>query len=158
MQKRLIWAIAGLLSVLMAAFIANSVYSSLNIDVALEKQKKAESKEQKEENSSWTAEFAKKSKAGFEYPAEELQIRLDLFQSLKDQTVFRVVIGDVDEYKLFCINQIFKSADIKYSYLRSSGEIKLIITARDEEYLKKVLESLREYGINYKLDKTLVKG
>lgn len=162
MQKALLVLIPLGLSIAAVAFVSHLFFKSLDITATIPQKENLTVTNQQDQNEKsddeWIKSFAKQSKKGFEYPVTELQIKLDLLQQLKDQTVYRVVIDDLDEYKFFCINQVLKAKDIKYSYFRSKGYIKLIVTAKDEEYLKSVLLQLKEYNINYKIEQTLIKG
>lgn len=110
------------------------------------------------DNDSWVEQFAKANKADFTYPATELRIKLDLVSKMSEEKIFRVVIDDIDAYKFFCLNQVLKNNNIKYSYYKTKGFVKLVITTQDKNYLKTVLEQLLDYGIKYKIEEAIKRG
>lgn len=110
------------------------------------------------DRSEWVGRFAKQDPKDFAYPATELQIKLDLVGHMEHEKVYRIVIGDVDSYKFFCINQVLSSNGIKYSYYRTDGFVRLIIATSDRKYMEQVLSELEDYGIEYKIETTLKQG
>lgn len=106
----------------------------------------------------WIERFAKANKADFSYPAMELRIKLDLVSKMSEEKIFRVVIDQIDAYKFFCLNHVLKSNDIKYSYYKTRGFVKLVVATQDREYLKKVLSELADYGIEYTIEEAIKRG
>jgi hypothetical protein len=106
----------------------------------------------------WIQRFAHANKSDFSYPASELKIKLDLITQLQEEKLYRVVISHIDSYKFFCLNQILKSNNIKFSYYKTRGFVKLVITTKNKPYMLHVLKQLKEYGIEYRVKETIRRG
>ena len=107
-------------------------------------------------DSSWIDRLGLQSDVAYIYPASEIQVRLlsDVNIEKDESNVFRISVGVIDDYQFFCINQVFTSHNIKYSYYRVGDNIWLVVSTKDEKYLKKVLDELIRYEISYTMTKS----
>lgn len=106
----------------------------------------------------WVAELAGQKGENYYFSATELQIKLDLEQQLKQDQSFRVYVENIDGYKLFCINQVFKTNNIRYSFFKTEESIMLVVRAKNSDHLSRVLDKLKRYDIEYRVEKTFDKG
>lgn len=101
---------------------------------------------------SWTSKFSGRETPAYLYPAPELHVKLDFPKdSLAALKTFRVVVGELDPYRFFCLNQVLLAHGIDYAYYKAGGDIRLIVTTKDEAYLRSVLKELQRYEITYEL-------
>lgn len=162
MNKKVIVGAGALVGLLLFASASILIYrsvSSVNLKTTLPPEKKpTETAGNQSTKAAWVSHLAEKGTLDYLFPAAEMQIRLELIKRLKDEEVYRIVIDDIDNYKFFCINQVLSSNDIKYSYYRQGGFIRLVVTTADRAYMEAVLGELKEYGIDYTIERTLKRG
>ncbi|MGP1449878.1 MAG: hypothetical protein ACTTJS_01965 [Wolinella sp.] len=101
---------------------------------------------------SWMSRFSSKEIPDYLYPAPELHVKLSFPNAPEDVLkTFQVVVGELDSYRFFCLNQVLVAHKIDYAYYKTGGHIRLIVTTKDESYLRSVLKELRRYEISYEL-------
>lgn len=105
------------------------------------------------DDESWTSDFAQEGVGDFVYPALELDISFDLVSLEKRQKQFRVFMEEMDSYKFFCLNQVLTSNGINYAFYKNGKGIRLMVSAKSEEFLSSVLEQLKRYDIEYRIEK-----
>lgn len=107
-------------------------------------------------SASWIEKLSMQSDVAYIYPASEMQVRLlsDTNIQKEDSSIFRVSVGVIDDYQFFCINQVFMSHKIQYSYYKVGDNIWLVVSTKDEKYLKQVLDELSRYEISYTMTKS----
>ncbi|MDA3967016.1 hypothetical protein [Helicobacter sp. WB40] len=105
---------------------------------------------------SWIEKLSMQSDVAYIYPASEMQVRLlsDANIQKEGSSIFRVSVGVIDDYQFFCINQVFMSHKIQYSYYKVGDNIWLVVSTKDEKYLKQVLDELARYEISYTMTKS----
>lgn len=98
----------------------------------------------------WVKRFSTQENPPYRYPAPELHVKLDFAPAVALKT-FRVVVGELDSYRFFCLNQVLLAHKINYAYYKTEGHIRLIVTTQDESYLRSVLKELQRYEITYEI-------
>ncbi|RAX58856.1 hypothetical protein CCZ01_01280 [Helicobacter monodelphidis] len=107
-----------------------------------------------EEVTSWADGLSSGKRGSFVYPALELSINFDVTPPEAGEQRFLVMVEQLDAYRFFCLNYVLNSNGINYAYYKNGGRIQLMINARSEQYLKSVLEQLKQYEIQYQLQRT----
>lgn len=124
-------------------------------DAHLEKYQEIINPEQKNIESTWIEKLDNNKKSDYyTYITKEIDIKLNPYSMEKKETMFRVTINNLDAYKFFCINQILVNNKINFSYYKSKGFVEIIISTKDELYLKSILAELKDYEIDYNVEKT----
>lgn len=161
MQNKALFITLSLLIAGMVAWLGYQYVDAMEVafeDELVKQNQQDSNKSIKAFDDGWVDKFAKANKAEYTYPATELQIKLDLISKMSDEKLYRVVIDQIDSYKFFCLNQVLKSNNIKFSYYKTKGFVKLVITTDDKKYMLGVLEQLKDYGITYKVEETIKRG
>lgn len=98
---------------------------------------------------SWSAIFAKKEVPHYRYPVPEMFLALDF--SPKSYTDI-LQISNLDEYKFFCLKEILKSNNIKFTYkiVRQKATLEIALDSANRE---KLFSDLARYNIHYNLIK-----
>lgn len=86
----------------------------------------------------------------FEYPATTIRLRAKLGDKSLIDTYTSVIISGLDEYMFYCLNQILKKHDIKFTYYKN-GDILNFIIFLDSINREQILTSLQYYNIGYKV-------
>lgn len=161
MQVKFVTTIFVLFTVLLMAFLVNSYFNAEkggtygNVGVAalpnLPTPRAVDTS--KEQTTSmplkWLGGLSQKKRQDYIYPAPEVQLHLSLIQDRTDTKDFRVRVKAIDSYQFFCLNQVLTAHKIEYSYYRMGNGVELVINAKNEDYIKEVLEKLKYYEINY---------
>lgn len=95
----------------------------------------------------WIKALASKDIYDFSYPDNELFINLD---SIDEKKIKRLNIYDLDDYKLFCFNQILEQNNLEFSYKKYGDKISIEIL--NKKILPKIIKELNNYNIKYKFD------
>ncbi|MGX3011991.1 hypothetical protein ACWIUD_10645 [Helicobacter sp. 23-1044] len=99
---------------------------------------------------SWRGIFAKKEIPHFRYPAPEAFITFDLSEA-KSTDILQ--ISNLDSYKLFCLKEILKANNVKFTYeiLRGRATLRVILDSANKR--KNLLNDLKRYNIAYHITK-----
>jgi len=100
----------------------------------------------------WINRLKESKKSDFIYPVSEIEIALKEDTPELDKKFYRVVIDELDGYKFFCVNQVLSANNINYSFYKDGGLVKLIIASADYKELRNIMETVKEYGIEYKIE------
>lgn len=95
----------------------------------------------------WIEALASKEIYDFSYPDNELFINLD---SINEKKIKRLNIYDLDDYKLFCFNQILEQNNLEFSYTKYGDKISIEIL--NKKILPKIINELNNYNIKYRFD------
>ena len=106
----------------------------------------------------WIDELANTKNKEFSLPTTELQIKLESLEDNSTKEAFRIEIDGLDAYKFFCLNQVFTTNNIPYSYYKKEGYIRLVVVVSLQNELETILKEIKKYGIEYKLEKTFNRG
>lgn len=98
---------------------------------------------------SWSSIFAKKEVPHYRYPVPEMFLALD-FSPKRYTDILQ--ISNLDEYKFFCLKEILKSNNIKFTYkiVRQKATLEIALDSANRE---KLFSDLARYNIHYNLIK-----
>lgn len=88
--------------------------------------KEQKSKTQEE----WFYAMAKKQNKTYSYPTSEMVMKYDFNRGVEP---LRIFVGDLSEYRFYCINQVLLKNNIEYAYYKTDKVIQLIIFLNDKE-------------------------
>jgi len=100
----------------------------------------------------WINRLKESKKSDFIYPISEIEIALKEDTPELDKRFYRVVIDELDGYKFFCVNQVLSANNINYSFYKDGGLVKLIIASADYKEFRNIMKTVKEYGIEYKIE------
>lgn len=149
----LIYSVAG---VLFASVLAFSYYSIV-MDITTEEMEEQEFdftalSGQEEQGNDWIYKLKKSTPKEYAYPISEIEINLQEKKPGLDERFYKVVIDELDGYKFFCVNQVLSRNNINYSFYKEQGLVRLVVASPDFRSLKKVMDAVKEYGIEYKIE------
>lgn len=96
----------------------------------------------------WFYAMAKKQNKTYAYPTSEMVLKYDFNKGVEP---LRIFVGDLSEYRFYCINQVLLKNNIEYAYYKTDKVIQLIIFLNDKESQAKILSDFDYYKINYTL-------
>lgn len=100
----------------------------------------------------WIFKLKDAAQKNYAYPVSEIEISLQEEKPGLDEKFYKVVIDGLDGYKFFCVNQVLSANNINYSFYKEEGLVKLVIASPNYKSLKGVMDTIREYGIDYKIE------
>lgn len=96
----------------------------------------------------WFYAMAKKQNKTYSYPTSEMVMKYDFNRGVEP---LRIFVGDLSEYRFYCINQVLLKNNIEYAYYKTDKVIQLIIFLNDKESQTKILSDFDYYNIAYTL-------
>jgi hypothetical protein len=93
-----------------------------------------------------------------ELPVRELYYSVNLNFVTPVNIVYKTIINDLDKYQLFGIEQILKLNKIKYSIIKSNKNKKLFMNFHTKSSADRVVNLMKRYNINIKMEKIFIKG
>lgn len=100
----------------------------------------------------WIKRLKDATKMDYSYPVSEIEIALQEEKPGFDKRFYRVVIDELDGYKFFCVNQVLSANNINYSFYKDGGLVRLVIATTDYKDLKEIMDTIKTYGIDYKIE------
>ena len=100
----------------------------------------------------WIKELAKKKRPSFSYPVREIQIELPLIKQSKFSKKHRLVLKKMDDYKLFCIKQIFNSRNLSFALYAKKDQTVVVMHNVSLAKLKKIAKYVESYGIDMSIE------
>ena len=101
----------------------------------------------------WLEELALKKNPTFSYAVSEMEIELPLKKSPKPETVYRLILEDLDDYKMFCVRQMLARHHIRFSVYRKKKKGVLMIQNVDRHAIEDVISLVKRYKIKAKIVK-----
>ena len=148
MQKILKW-FAPLVMSVVAIFLVFFLVSINSDDhyvetksLALE-QNRVDVKPQK----TWLNHFSQSERLGYYYPVNEIFVTTNLSEKISKITTYKLSAKILDPYQLFCLKEELKRYDLKYSMVKDSTVVNLLIYSQDVNKLNSLVEILKEYKI-----------
>ncbi|MDO7252678.1 hypothetical protein [Helicobacter cappadocius] len=103
-----------------------------------------------DQDDSWLKDSLKNSKS-YAYPATEIKISMD-FKSPDDKSIpTKLIVDNLDEYKFFCLNEVLKEEKIEFAYYQAKNSTNIVIFLPSDKRRDKIMEDLKYYEIQYKL-------
>lgn len=96
----------------------------------------------------WFYSMAKNQNRPFAYPTSEMVMKYDFNKGVEP---LRIFVGDLSEYRFYCINQVLIKNNIEYAYYKTDKVIQLIIFLNDKQSQSKILSDFDYYNIAYTL-------
>ena len=96
----------------------------------------------------WFYAMAKAKNNTYTYPTSEMMMKYDFNKGVEP---LRIFVGDLSEYRFYCINQVLLKNNIEYAYYKTDKVIQLIIFLNDKESQTKILSDFDYYNIAYTL-------
>lgn len=96
----------------------------------------------------WFYDMAKNQNKTYVYPTSEMVLKYDFNKGVEP---LRIFVGDLSEYRFYCINQVLLKNKIEYAYYKTDKVIQLIIFLNDKESQTKILSDFDYYNIKYTL-------
>jgi len=87
------------------------------------------------------------------FPAKELYLKIDLKKKIKTKNLYKIIIKNLDKYKLFGVEQILELNNIKYSIIKSENNLKLFINFDKKSQAIQIQNLFRSYNLNVELQK-----
>ncbi len=101
----------------------------------------------------WLQELANKKKPTYSYAVSEMEISLPLKKASESKIAFKMVLDNLDDYKMFCIKQLLERKGVDYSVYRKDGRALLIVHDIDKKREKEILQLVKEYDVRTKIEK-----
>jgi len=100
----------------------------------------------------WLKEMAHTKRPSFSYAVSEMELELPLKTDPKIKQTFRIVLSDLDNYKMFCIKQLLTQEKIKFSMFRKEKNGILMVHDLDGSELERILKIVHGYNIKTKIE------
>ena len=100
----------------------------------------------------WIEELAKRKRPNFSYPVREIQIELSAIKQSKFLKKHRLVLKNMDDYKLFCIKQIFNSKNLSFALYAKKKQTVVVMHDVSLAKLKKIAKYVKSYGIDMSIE------
>jgi len=96
----------------------------------------------------WIEELAQKKRPNFSYPVKEIQIELPLVKKSNISETYRLVLKKMDDYKLFCIKQIFNSRNLPFALYAEKEQTVVVVHNVSLTKLNNIAKYVKSYGID----------
>lgn len=114
----------------------------------LPEQEKTSQRPKPKTQEDWFYDMAKNQNKTYVYPTSEMVLKYDFNKGVEP---LRIFVGDLSEYRFYCINQVLLKNKIEYAYYKTDKVIQLIIFLNDKESQTKILSDFDYYDIKYTL-------
>lgn len=155
MKKALYFAIALLACVALASgfYIVYQQSKALPLPAIESKIPNLENLTTQEDSQAWLEGFsdATAQNQTFQYLATELFVKFDFADESDTKSIRSIEIKELDEYKYFCVVQVLKQHKLESTYYKMGEKLRLMVFIEDSAVLKKFLEDLDYYKIQYVL-------
>lgn len=111
-------------------------------------QEKKNSQTKSKTQEEWFYAMARKQYKTYAYPTSEMVLKYDFDRGIEP---LRIFVGDLSEYRFYCINQVLLKNNIEYAYYKTDKVIQLIIFLNDKKSQSKILADFDYYNIAYTL-------
>jgi len=101
---------------------------------------------------SWLKEMAHTKRPSFSYAVSEMELELPLKTDPKIKQSFRIILSDLDNYKMFCIRQLLSQEKIKFSMFRKEKNGILMVHDLEGSELERILKIVHGYNIKTKIE------
>jgi len=103
-------------------------------------------------SNNWMKELAQKKQPKFSYPVKEIQIELPLVKKSNISETYRIVLKKMDDYKLFCIKQIFNSRNLPFALYAEKEQTVVIVHNVGFSKLNNIANYVKSYGIEMQIE------
>ncbi|WP_201353505.1 hypothetical protein [Hydrogenimonas urashimensis] len=95
----------------------------------------------------WLEDLAAKKRPSHAYAVTEMEIDLPLKKKPKPHEAYRLILKQLDSYKMFCIRQILDRNGIDYAIFRKKENGILMIHNLDKKSLNRIVKLVKKYDI-----------
>ncbi len=107
----------------------------------------------RDETKKWMKDLASREKPSFSYAVSETEISLPLKKRPEPKTSFRLILKNLDDYKMFCIKQLFERNGIDFAVFKKRGEAVVIVHDIDGAKRERIVKMVREYDVKTEIEK-----
>jgi len=100
----------------------------------------------------WIQDLAQKKRPSFSYPVKEIQIELPLVKKSKISETYRLILKKMDDYKLFCVKQIFKRKNVPFALYAEKGHTVVVVHNISLKRLYNIVGYVNSFGIDLQLE------
>ncbi|WP_456390224.1 hypothetical protein [Hydrogenimonas sp.] len=95
----------------------------------------------------WLEKLAIKRRPTYSYAVSEMEIVLPLKKKPPHENIHRLILKDLDDYKIFCIKQLLERMHIRYAFYRKKREGVLAIRDSDKKTIQKIVSVAKAYDV-----------
>ncbi len=110
-------------------------------------------KANREETKKWMKSLASREKPSFSYAVSETEVSLPLKKRPEPRTSFRLILRNLDDYKMFCIKQLFERNGIDFAVFKRGGEAVVVVHDIDGAKRERIINMVREYDVKTEIEK-----
>jgi len=83
-----------------------------------------------------------------------MEIDLPLKKKPEPKSSYRLVLKDLDGYKIFCVRQVLEQNGIEYAMFRENRSGVLVVRDLNRKELDRIVGLVREYDVKIDIEKT----
>lgn len=155
MQKKVTIALFALLIIALGMVLLN-LLNDENENVQMTAQYLSPSQKKSEEilkTRTWSEALAVSNKTKFSFPVNELYMQIDLKKYIPPKVKsYRLVVDRADRYSLFCIVQTLSTMNLPYVVEKREKAPVIYVGSKTEDSLKGVVDRLKDYDIESKIE------
>jgi len=111
-------------------------------------------KQSEQAGARWLRDLAARKKPDFSYAVSEMEIDLPLKKKPEPKSSYRLVLKDLDGYKIFCVRQVLEQNGIEYAMFRENRSGVLVVRDLNRKELDRIVGLVREYDVKIDIEKT----
>ncbi|WP_457596657.1 hypothetical protein [Hydrogenimonas sp.] len=100
----------------------------------------------------WLRELATKKKPTYSYAVTEMEIDLPLKKKPEAQRFYRLLLKDLDGYKIFCIRQVLARNGIEYAMFRENRDGVLVVGDLRRPEVDRIVSLVRGYDVKIEIE------
>ena len=124
-----------------------SVYTS-----PFEKQTFKHREKRVESGRKWLEDLATRKKPSYTYAVSEMEIDLPLQLKPEPKTAYRLVLNNLDNYKMFCVKQLLEQNGIDYAIFRKKKSGVLMIHDLKKDQLDRIIGLVKKYDVDVEIE------
>ncbi|WP_457594925.1 hypothetical protein [Hydrogenimonas sp.] len=101
----------------------------------------------------WLKDLASREKPSYSYAVSEMEISLPLKKRPEPKTSFRLILENLDNYKMFCVRQLLERNGIDFSVFKRGGKAVLMVHDLDRNEQKRIIRMVRKYDVKTVIEK-----
>ncbi len=100
----------------------------------------------------WLQDLAAKKKPSYSYAVSEMEIDLPLRKKPEPKTAYRLVLNNLDNYKMFCVRQLLEQNGIEYAFFRKRSNGVLVIRDLKKKDLHRIIGLVKKYDVDVEIE------
>ncbi len=106
-----------------------------------------------EDSRKWLKDLAARKKPSYSYAVSEMEISLPLKKRPEPRTSFRLILENLDNYKMFCVRQLLERNGIDFSVFKKGGKAVLMVHDLDADGQRRIIQMVRKYDVKTVIEK-----